>query len=362
MTSLDHRTLLGRLSAGESLSLEDTAEAVSGIMAGRWAEGEIGLFLTALRDKGETAQEVAGASRAMRGHMRKIATSRTGIIDTCGTGGVGSEIFNVSTTAALVTAAAGVPVAKHGNRRVTSKSGSADVLAELGVNVQAEFETVERCLEELGICFCFAPLMHAAMKHVMPVRQKLGGRTIFNLLGPLTNPAGAEYQLLGVGRNELRPLLAEALQLLGTRRASVVSGEDGLGEVTIAGTTYVTDVRNLPIPPAPPPPTDGSGYFVAEGLWSMNETVWMPEDFDVSTSSVASLAVASPAASAAIVREVLAGAAGPARDIVVVNAAAAIWTGERVLRLSDAANLAREAIDSGAARELLAKLVQMSNA
>lgn len=360
MTSLDHRTLLGRLSAGESLSMDDTAEAVSGIMAGRWAEGEIALFLTALRDKGETAQEVAGAARAMRGHMRKIATSRTGIIDTCGTGGVGSEIFNVSTTAALVTAAAGVPVAKHGNRRVTSKSGSADVLAELGVNVQAEFETVERCLEELGICFCFAPLMHSAMKHVMPVRQKLGGRTIFNLLGPLTNPAGAEYQLLGVGRNELRPLLAEALQLLGTRRASVVSGEDGLGEVTIAGATYVTDVRNLPIPPEPPP-ADGAGYFFAMKCWSTNETAWVPEDFGVPTSSVASLAVASPAASAAIVREVLAGATGPARDIVVVNAAAAIWTAEHVLRLSDAAKLAREVIDSGGARDLLARLVKMSN-
>lgn len=342
MTSLDHRTLLGRLSAGESLSLEDTAEAVSGIMAGRWAEGEIGLFLTALRDKGETAQEVAGAARAMRGHMRKIATSRTGIIDTCGTGGVGSEIFNVSTTAALVTAAAGVPVAKHGNRRVTSKSGSADVLAELGVNVQAEFETVERCLEELGICFCFAPLMHAAMKHVMPVRQKLGGRTIFNLLGPLTNPAGAEYQLLGVGRNELRPLLAEALQLLGTRRASVVSGEDGLGEVTIAGTTYVTDVQGI--------------------IRSSDELRWTPADFDAPTSPVDSLIVNSPAASAAIVREVLAGAAGPARDIVVVNAAAAIWTAGRAATTHDAAIVARKAIDSGAARELLAKLVQMSNA
>ncbi|MBA4018399.1 MAG: anthranilate phosphoribosyltransferase [Pirellula sp.] len=362
MTSPDHRTLLGRLSAGESLSLDDTAEAVSGIMAGRWAEGEIALFLTALRDKGETAQEVAGAARAMRGHMRKIATSRTGIIDTCGTGGVGSEIFNVSTTAALVTAAAGVPVAKHGNRRVTSRSGSADVLAELGVNVQAEFATVERCLEELGICFCFAPLMHAAMKHVMPVRQKLGGRTIFNLLGPLTNPAGAEFQLLGVGRNELRPLLAEALQLLGTRRASVVSGDDGLGEVTIAGATHVTDVRNLPIPNATRAPADGSGYFVAEGLWSKNETEWVPEDFGVPTSSVASLAVTSPAASADIVREVLAGAAGPARDIVVVNAAAAIWTAEHVPRLSDAANLARDVIDSGAARDLLARLVKLSNA
>ncbi|MGC3966814.1 MAG: anthranilate phosphoribosyltransferase [Pirellulales bacterium] len=342
----DRRTLLGRLTAGESLSQDDTAAAVHGIMAGEWPEGEIALFLTAMRDKGETAAEVAGAAQAMRGHMRKIRTSRIGVIDTCGTGGVGSKIFNVSTTAALVTAAAGVPVAKHGNRKVTSQSGSADVLAELGVNVQAEFETVEHCLEELGICFCFAPLMHAAMRHVMPVRQKLGTRTIFNLLGPLTNPAGAVYQLLGVGRDELRPLLADALTLLGTRRATVVSGEGGLGEVSIAGFSHATEVKALP---------ESAGY-------TLKQIEWTPANFNVQAQSMEGLAVDSPAASAAIVREVLAGKEGPAREVVVANAAAALWTAGRATTTQECAALAREAIDSGAARELLAKLVAMTNA
>jgi anthranilate phosphoribosyltransferase len=360
----DRRTLLGRLTAGENLSLDATADAVHGIMAGDWPEGEIALFLTALRDKGETAQEVAGAATAMRGHMRKLRTSRTGLIDTCGTGGVGSHLFNVSTTAAIVTAAAGVPVAKHGNRKVTSRSGSADVLAELGVNVQAEFETVERCLEELGICFCFAPLMHTAMKHVMPVRQKLGTRTIFNLLGPLTNPAGAEYQLLGVGRDELRPLLADALKLLGTQRATVVSGDGGLGEVTIAGPTFGTDVRTHPIPNdwKKPRSENAAGYFIPEGVFQMNELRWTPEDFDVAVQAIDSLAVDSPAASAAIVRDVLAGKPGASREIVVVNAAAALWTAGKTDDTHAAAQLAREAIDSGAARELLVKLVAMTNA
>lgn len=355
MSSASHHALLGRLAAGENLSFDETSDAVEGIMRGFWTEGEIGLFLTGLRDKGETEHEVAGAAAAMRGQMRRIASSRTGIIDTCGTGGVGSTIFNVSTTAALVTAAAGVPVAKHGNRRVTSRSGSADVLAELGVNVQAELEVVQRSLEELGICFCFAPLMHAAMKHVAPVRQKLGGRTIFNLLGPLTNPAGAEFQLLGVGRSELRPLLARALALLKTRRAVVVSGDDGLGEVTIAGPTHVTEVEAAHLAAAADP---------AEALPPPSHTKeydWSPADFDIVQGSVESASVDSPAASAAIIRKVLAGEKGAARDLVVVNAAAALWTAGRAPDTLAAAALAREAIDSGAAEQLLAKLVAVTN-
>jgi len=360
MSSAPQHALLGRLAAGEDLSLEETAAAVGGIMQGFWSEGEIGLFLTGLREKGETPEEVAGAAIAMRSHMRRIKTSRTGLIDTCGTGGVGSTIFNVSTTAALVTAAAGVPVAKHGNRRVTSRSGSADVLVELGVNVQAEIEVVERSLEELGICFCFAPLMHSAMKHVAPVRQKLGGRTIFNLLGPLTNPAGAEFQLLGVGRSELRPLLASALVLLKAKRAVVVSGDDGLGEVTIAGSTHVTEVQSLP-PPPEPHPAAAEGHFVPEALYRTTQYDWAPADFDVEAGSVESASVDSPAASAAIIRSVLAGDKGAARDLVVVNAAAALWTAGRAATTLSAAALAREAIDSGAARELLARLVEITN-
>ena len=181
--------------------------------------------------------------------MTPIRSRHTGILDTCGTGGDGSKMFNISTTAAIVAAAAGVPVAKHGNRSITSRSGSADVLAELGVNIDATVPQVEACLDELGLCFCFAPLLHPSMKHVAAVRKKLGIRTIFNMLGPLVNPAGAMHQLLGAGRPELRPLLAGAIDRLGTRRTLVVCGEDGLGDVTLAGTTHVTEVSPTPSPP-----------------------------------------------------------------------------------------------------------------
>ncbi|MGI9428498.1 MAG: anthranilate phosphoribosyltransferase, partial [Bythopirellula sp.] len=196
--------ILGRVSAGEDLSREEMATAISQVMTGQWSEQQIGLLLTALAAKGETVAEVAGAAWAMRENMTPIRSRHEKLLDTCGTGGGGSTTFNISTSAALVIAAVGVPLAKHGNRSVTSKSGSADVLAELGVNIQAEVPQVERCLDDLGICFCFAPLMHPAMKHVAAVRKQLGIRTIFNLLGPLANPAGAAYQLLGVGLPELR--------------------------------------------------------------------------------------------------------------------------------------------------------------
>ncbi|MBA3480353.1 MAG: anthranilate phosphoribosyltransferase, partial [Pirellulales bacterium] len=238
----DFISLLGRVSAGEDLSAAAMTVAMDAIMSGTCDEGQIGLFLTALAAKGETAEEVAGAARAMRAHMTPIRSRYDRLLDTCGTGGGGSDVFNISTTAALVIAATGVPVAKHGNRSVTSCSGSADVLAELGVNIQATIPQVERCLDELGVCFCFAPLMHPAMRHVAAVRKKLGVRTIFNILGPLSNPAGASHQLLGAGRPELRPLLAAALRLLEVQRALVVSGEDGLGEMTLGGVTHTTEV------------------------------------------------------------------------------------------------------------------------
>ncbi len=205
------------------------------IMRGGCSDDQIARLLTLLAAKGETVDELAGAAAAMRDQMTLIRTKRTGLLDTCGTGGTGSVTFNISTAAALVVAAAGVPVAKHGNRRVTSRSGSADVLSALGVNVAADVPTVEACLDELGICFCFAPLVHQSMKQVAPIRSRLGIPTIFNLLGPLANPARAEFQLLGVGKPRLRPLLAAALARLGVRRAVVVSGDDGLGEVTSAG-------------------------------------------------------------------------------------------------------------------------------
>ena len=234
-------TILKQVEAGSHLSMEEMAEALVAVMEGRCSEEDITRLLLGLSKKGETVAEVAGAATAMRRHATPIRTQRTGLLDTCGTGGDGSCTFNISTSAALVVAAAGVPVAKHGNRGITSRSGSADVLAALGVNVQADVAQVEACLDELGICFCFAPLLHKAMQHVAPIRKKLGVPTLFNILGPLANPAGAPYQLLGVGRSELRPLLSEALAMLGAERAVVVHGEDGLDEVTLAGATHVTE-------------------------------------------------------------------------------------------------------------------------
>jgi anthranilate phosphoribosyltransferase len=336
----DPSNILGRLAAGEDLSLVEMSAAVDRIMHGAWPENHVALFLTSLSAKGETVDEIAGAAVAMRSHMTPIRSSRRDIVDTCGTGGNSSSTFNISTAAALVTAAAGVPVAKHGNRRVTSRSGSADVLAELGVNIEASLEQVTACLDELGICFCFAPLCHAAMKYVAPVRRKLGVPTVFNLLGPLTNPAGASFQLLGVGRSELRPLLAAALARMGTRRALVVHGDDGLGEITLAGPTRVTEVRG----------------------GTLRDFAWTPGDFGLIPTPLDAIGIKGPQDSADMIREVLDGRPGPARDIVVLNAAAAIWVAGRSEQLIEAARLAAEAIDRGAARDLLARLVERSNA
>jgi anthranilate phosphoribosyltransferase len=330
---------LGLVAAGEDLTMEQASAAIEAVMSGRCSEGEIATLLTGLRHKGETVEEVAGAAAAMRKFMTPLRTTRDDVIDTCGTGGDGSGTFNISTAAALVAAAAGAPVAKHGNRAITSKTGSADVLRELGVNIQCDVATAERCLEELGICFCFAPLMHGAMKQVAPVRKKLGVPTIFNLLGPLTNPAGAPYQLLGVGRPEIRNLLAAALVLLGSRRAHVVCGEDGLDEVTLGGVTHVTEVT-----PA-----------------GLTETTWTPADFGLEISAHDTMLVENAAESAAIIRRILAGEAGPPRDIVVLNAAAALLTAGKVTDPVEAAQAAAAAINSGAARDLLARLAEATS-
>jgi anthranilate phosphoribosyltransferase len=331
--------MLDRLAAGENLSFDEMRAAIGHIMQGGANDESIARLLTLLATKGETVDEIAGAAAALRDLMTPIRTTRTGLLDTCGTGGVGSTIFNVSTSAALVVAAAGVPVAKHGNRAVTSRSGSADVLSALGVNVAADVSTVEACLEELGICFCFAPLMHQAMKRVAPIRRQLGMATIFNLLGPLANPARAEYQLLGVGKARLRPLLAAALARLGVRRAAVVSGEDGLGEVTLAGSTAVTEIVDV----------------------SLRDLRWTPEDFGLGRQPLEALQIEGPEDSAAMIRRVLAGQAGAARDMVVLNAAAGLWTAGRTESLGEAARLAAGAIDSGAAARLLEQLARFSH-
>jgi anthranilate phosphoribosyltransferase len=323
---------------GESLSVDQMAALIDTIMRGGLADEQIEALLLGLRDKGETVEEVAGAARAMREHMTPIQTTQQDFIDTCGTGGDASGTFNISTAAALVTAAAGVPVAKHGNRSISSRSGSADVLAALGVNIEADVETVQRCLDRVGICFCFAPQLHPAMRHVAAIRKRLGVPTIFNMLGPLCNPASAPFQLLGVGKPHLRPLLSQALGLLGCRRALVVCGEDGLDEVTLSGTTHATEVTP-------------SGIC---------EHRWQPPQFGVSPSDLDPLRVDGPEASAAMIRDVLGGRQGPTRDIVVINAAAALWTASRSDSLEECARLASDAIDSGQASQVLLGLIRVS--
>jgi anthranilate phosphoribosyltransferase len=329
-----------RVLAGTDLSMDEMADVIDRMMQGHFSEDQIGELLTALHHKGETVSEVAGASAALRRHMTPIGSRHERLIDTCGTGGDRSGTFNISTAAALVTAAAGVPVAKHGNRAITSRSGSADVLAKLGVNIEADLSTVERCLDELGICFCFAPLMHPSMKHVAAVRRQLAIPTIFNLLGPLCNPASAPFQLLGVGRPELRQSLASALHQLGTQRSAVLCGSDGLDEVTLQGATQVTMV-------------DPGG---------LEELSWTPADFGLTETTLAPLMVEDPAASAALISRLLAGERGAARDIVVMNSAAALWVAGQVTTLNAGAEEAAAAIDSGAARQLLARLAALSQA
>ncbi|MBX3432868.1 MAG: anthranilate phosphoribosyltransferase [Pirellulales bacterium] len=338
--SSDFESLLAQVAAGRDLSRDEATAALDAMMAGRVAEELIATFLLALRDKGECVAEIAGAAAAMRRHMTPIRSRYERLLDTCGTGGGGSQTFNISTAAALVIAAAGVPVAKHGNRSVTSRSGSADVLAALGVNIEADLAQVERCLDELGICFCFAPLMHPAMRHVAAVRKRLGVRTIFNILGPLANPARATHQLLGAGRPELREPLAAALVELGIERALVVSGADGLGEVTLAADTSVTEV--------------------AQG--ALSQRVFAPEQFGLTRQSLEAITVADAAESAAIVRGVLTGEPGPARDIVVVNAAAGLLAFSACTDPLEAAARAVAAIDSGAASQLLERLIAASHA
>ena len=331
--------LVGKVSGGEDLSMDEMRTAIGQIMAGSCTEGEIATLLTALAHKGETVEEIAGAAAAMREHMTPVKSDRTGILDTCGTGGGGSKLFNVSTSAAIVAAAAGVPVAKHGNRSVTSNTGSADVLEILGVNIEAPAEVAARCLDDAGLCFCFARTMHPAMRHVAPVRAKLGIRTIFNLLGPLSNPAGASYQLLGTGMSDVREKLSQALLLLKTERSVLITGDGGLGEVNPAGTTDVT---------------------IAEG-GKLEASDWKPGDFGMAEQPLEALEVEDASQSAAIIRDVLDGQAGPAREMVVLNAAAALWTARVDPSTERCAEIAGEAIESGAAKAKLALLVEVSN-
>ena len=330
--------ILAKLVERENLSVAEIRSALEAIMEGRCREGEIAAFLTALRMKGETVDEIVGAAVVMRQHVKPIRTDRDGVLDTCGTGGDLLSTFNISTATALVAAACGVPVAKHGNRSVSSPSGSAEVLRELGVNIEVSVPVVEQCLREIGVGFCYAPLLHPSMRHAAPVRQQIRFRTIINILGPLTNPARAQHQLLGVSRRELVDKLGEALSRLGTRRAFVVCGHDGLDEVTLTGPTFVAEVR------------DGTAHPLQ----------WHPEDFGLAACRLEDLQVAATRESAERIREVLSGQPGPARDIVLANAAAALLAAEQTGDLRTGVSRAAQAIDSGRARHTLNSLIELT--
>jgi anthranilate phosphoribosyltransferase len=327
-----------RISQGFSLDADEMAEVISQCMAGLSTHAEISALLTALHRKGETAEELVGAARAMRQFMTPIACPHDQVIDTCGTGGGRSGIFNVSTAAAIVAAAAGATVAKHGNRKSTSQSGSADVLQVLGVNIEAPVAVTERCLREIGLGFCFAPLLHPSVKNVMAVRRSLDFPTIFNLLGPLCNPARANYQLLGAGRGETQAILAQALGQLGCRAAWVVHSGDGLGEISASAPTDTVIVAGQQLE-----------------LRSIG-----PADFDLPLGDLAEIRVSSPEASAALIEQVLNGQGVTSRSIVVMNAAAALVIAGKAASLPAARMAAEAAIDSGRAREVLRELIRLT--
>ncbi len=333
------RELIDVVRDGQELTREQMQSVTDVLMSGEANRDDIAAFLTALHHRGETVEELVGAALSMRRHMHPIRTTRTGIVDTCGTGGSGFSTFNISTASALIAAAAGATVAKHGNRRSTSRSGSSDVLVELGVNIQAELPVVERCLDELGICFCFAPLHHPSVKHVMEVRRSLPHPTVFNLLGPLCNPAAAEFQLLGSGRMETLEILARALAGLGITRAAVVHSRDGIGEISAGA---VTD-----------------GFLVESG--SMKPIEFSPEAFGVEPATVESVFVDDPADSARLIRGVLDGQAGPARSFAMVNAAAVLWVCGIAPDFAEGYSLAAEAVDSGRAADLLRRLAELTH-
>jgi anthranilate phosphoribosyltransferase len=323
---------------GQDLSPDQMQQAIIWMLAGRADDVEIGRLLLALRAKGESVSEMLGAARGMRIMMTPIRTKQQNLLDTCGTGGDGSGTFNISTATAIVTAACGVATAKHGNRKITSATGSADVLACLGVAVEADRPCVERCLDEIGLCFCFAPMLHPAMKHVGQVRRQLGVPTLFNYLGPLCNPAGATYQILGTGREDLQAKLAATLVQLPIQAAIVVRGTDGMDEVSLGAETSVLHIQ----------------YGMTTQLY------WDHRSFGLPKINNSDLLVDGPEHSAQMIRGILQGQHGPARDIVVANAAAGLWVAGKTHSLIDAAKQAQQAIDTGRALQVLERLAVLT--
>jgi len=331
----------------KDLTRDQAFAVMDAIMSGQATDAQIAAFLTALRMKGETVEELIGFARVMREKVSPVktrarvqtslsGTDREMLVDTCGTGGDATGTFNVSTATAFVVAGAGIPVAKHGNRSVSSLCGSADVVEALGVRLDLPAERVGRCVDEIGIGFCYAPLLHRAMKFVMLARREIRIRTIFNILGPLTNPAHASAQVIGVYDGGLTQAMARVLKELGTVRAFIVHGEDGLDELSTTGPSQVAELR------------DGE----------VHSYVVSPEDFGIPRAQMTDLQGGSAADNAQIIRRILAGERGPKRDIVALNAAAAIAAGGKAAGIPEGLTLAEESIDSGAARARLARLVE----
>ncbi|GAB4292894.1 MAG: anthranilate phosphoribosyltransferase [Thiohalomonadaceae bacterium] len=336
---MDMQTAIRAVTERRDLSSEQMTAAMRLIMTGEATPAQIGGFLVGLRMKGETVDEIAAAAGVMRELAARVELDLPHLVDTCGTGGDGAHTFNISTTAAFVVAAAGANVAKHGNRSVSSKSGSADVLEAAGVNLDLTPEQVGVCVRQAGVGFMFAPRHHSAMKHAIGPRREMGVRTIFNVLGPLTNPAGAPHQVLGVYSGEWLEPLAQVLGRLGSKHVLIVHAEDGMDEISISAPTQVAEWQH----------------------GTLKRYAITPEQFGMVRADVKRLAVELPEQSLGIMRDVLDDKEGPARDIVVLNAGAAIYAADLAATLEEGVQKAREVIASGAARERLNRLVQVSN-
>ena len=333
------RDVISRLVEGKHLSREESAAVMGEIMEGQATQAQIGSFLTALRLKGETPEEITGFAETMRKKATRIDPGPGTIVDTCGTGGDAKGTFNISTAAAIVVAGTGVTVAKHGNRSVSSRCGSADVLEALGVNTQAPVNLVEESLRQAKIGFLFAPLLHSAMKHAIGPRREIGIRTVFNILGPLTNPAGAQYQLIGVFSGDLTETLAEVLRRLGLKVAMVVHGKDGMDEISTTATTKIAWLDN----------------------GSIKNFELIPEEFGIERARPEDLLVENADQSAAALTALLAGKPGPMRDIVVLNASAVLLVAGKAADFPEGIRMAAKSIDSGAAKASLEKLIAITN-
>jgi len=331
---------IGRVATGASLSEDEAYVVMDQIMSGEATPSQISSLITGMRMKGETVDEIVGFARAMRVHATPVRPTVTGYIDTCGTGGDGLHTFNISTTTAFVVAGAGVPVAKHGNRAVSSAAGSADVLEALGIDISLSPADVARCIDDAGVGFLFAQSLHASMRHAGPTRREIGIRTVFNILGPLTNPAGAKRQLLGVYDAKLAPIMAEVAGRLGAERVLVVNGHPGMDEVSGSGATTVAE------------------YDIEKGGVRTYEVT--PESVGIARGTLADIAGGDGAENAVIVRAILSGESGPRRDVVLLNSAAALLAAGKAADLAEGVAIARESIDSGKALASLEALVALS--